>query len=75
MLTQLQKSRSEIIKEYQELPFVEKQLVRRIAADSLIDSGAEEVGSSDVNNEIVCLYNRFGDFSLLLEDYYSNEQY
>lgn len=75
MIKQLQKSRFEILEEYQELLFVERSLIRQIASESLVEAGAEEVGTSDVHNEIINLYNRFGDFELIIEDFYPDQKY
>ena len=75
MIKQLQKSRFEILEEYKELPFIERTLVRQIASQSLVEAGAQEVGTSDVHNEIINLYNRFGDFDLIIEDFYPDQKY
>jgi len=75
MIKHLQKSRFEILEEYKELPFLERSLIRQIASESLVEAGAGEVGTSDVHNEIISLYNRFGDFDLIIEDFYPDQKY
>lgn len=66
----MKKTFQEIIEEYKSLPFVERHLLRRAAADSLIASGADEVGSSDTNHEMVSLYNQHGSFDMVLDSHY-----
>jgi hypothetical protein len=39
---------------------VAQQILRRIASQRLVNSGAEEVGSSDINHELVSMCNEFG---------------
>lgn len=36
-----------------------QKLIRRIASDKLIEEGAEEVGSSDVNHSVYALYQQY----------------
>ena len=49
----MKKTFHEIMEEYKSLPFVERQLMLQAASDFLVEGDAEEVGSSDVNHEIV----------------------
>ena len=51
-----------IMSEYKELGDMMKKMVRNVAVMSLKESGFEEIGSSDVNCEIVNLYNTYGGF-------------
>ena len=69
----MKKTFHEIIEEFKSLPFVERQLMRQVASESLVESGAEEVGSSDVNHEIVSLYNQYGNFDDVLDDKLAKE--
>jgi hypothetical protein len=66
----MKKSFQDIMEEYKALPFVERHLMRRAAADSLVENGAEEVGSSDVNHEMVSLYKQYGSFDMVLDVHY-----
>jgi hypothetical protein len=60
------KSFEEIMTEYKELgPFM-KQGIRNTAVMELREWGAEEIGSSDVNHQIVSLYNSYGGFDEVL---------
>jgi hypothetical protein len=47
-----------IMAAFQKLPVDQRMNIRRYAADSLIGNGADEVGTSDVNHEIVKIYRR-----------------
>jgi len=67
----MKKTFHEIMEEYKSLPFVERHLMRRAAADSLIENGAEEVGSSDVNHEMVSLYKQHGSFDMVIDVHYA----
>lgn len=37
-----------------------QQILRRIAARRIVDKGAEEVGTSDINHELVHMCNEYG---------------
>lgn len=37
-----------------------QQMLRRIAARRIVDKGAEEVGTSDINHELVHMCNEYG---------------
>jgi len=44
-------------------------ILRRIASARLVNGGAEEVGSSDINHELHAMYNEYGgDFDAILLD-------
>lgn len=43
--------------EYNTLPLEMKQGLRQIAVDKLLENGAEEIGSSDVNHALFGLWN------------------
>ena len=58
-----------IMEEYQNLSDTLKQYVRRYAAYVLQDAGFEEIGTSDINNQIVALYNQTGSFDQILTNY------
>lgn len=52
----------DVMKLFSDLDFDLRMKVRRAASKSLVDNGAEEVGSSDINHEIVSLYHQVGNF-------------
>jgi hypothetical protein len=52
----------EIMNEYKALDQMFKQMVRNTAVMELKEWGVEEIGSSDVNCQIVSLYNSYGGF-------------
>jgi len=52
----------EIMNEYKALDQMFKQMVRNTAVMELKEWGVEEIGSSDVNCQIVDLYNSYGGF-------------
>ena len=64
----MKKTREEIIEEYKALPFVDRQLIRQGAADRLKLDGFEEIGTSDISNTVVHIYNDHGSFENYLED-------
>ena len=51
-----------IMTEYKELPISMRIVVRETAVRHLQSMEVEEIGSSDVNCEIVNLYNSYGGF-------------
>ena len=55
-----------IMDSYRELSQTMKWAVRRCASDRLIEDGAEEVGSSDINHAIVALYKECGSFGNII---------
>ena len=52
----------EVMAKFMKLDTVERLTLRHAASKSLVDGGAEEVGSSDINHEIVRLYRQVGNF-------------
>ena len=60
-------TREQVMEQYNALPWVEKQLIRRHAADYLKASGFEEIGTSDISNAVYSLHNQYGDFESILE--------
>jgi hypothetical protein len=52
----------EIMNEYKTLSDSMRTFVRGSAVRSLQSYGVEEIGTSDVNNEIAGLYNTYGSF-------------
>ena len=60
------KTFEEVMAEYKELgPFM-KQGIRNTAVMELKEWGAPEIGSSDINHQIVSLYNSYGGFDEVL---------
>jgi hypothetical protein len=57
-----------IMAAFKELPMDQRMRIRRYAADSLISDGADEVGSSDVNHEIVKIYRRLKRWPVAAEE-------
>ena len=46
-----------------------KLILRRIASMRLVNSGCEEVGTSDINHELHAMFNEYeGDFDVALLD-------
>jgi|LauGreDrversion4_2_1035121.scaffolds.fasta_scaffold69638_3 hypothetical protein len=58
---------NKIIQAYKDLSWVERSLIKEIAVQTLLDQGATEIGTSDVNCSIVSLYNSCGNFSNIVE--------
>ena len=58
---------NKIIQAYKDLPWVERSLIKELAVQTLLDEGATEIGTSDVNCSIVSLYNSYGNFSDIVE--------
>jgi len=58
----------EILEMYKELSWIDRSLIRELAVQSLLDAGATEVGTSDVNCAIVSLYNSHGSFTNIVEE-------
>jgi len=52
----------EVMNEYKKLGPTMHSVVRNIAVKTLQQYGAEEIGSSDVNHQIVSLYNTYDGF-------------
>jgi hypothetical protein len=48
------------MQEYRNLNPKFRELVRREAVQELIDSGSQEVGSSDINHSIYQMYRQYG---------------
>ena len=60
------KTFEEVMAEYKELgPFM-KQGIRNTAVMELKEWNVEEIGSSDINHQIVSLYNSYGGFDEVL---------
>ena len=59
---------NEIIQTYKALPWVERSLIKELAVQTLLDGGATEIGTSDVNCAIVSLYNSRGGFVGVIEE-------
>ena len=55
----------EVMAEYNTLGSMFKKIIRNVASDSLLEMGAQEIGSSDVNHQIVVLYRIHGDFDAI----------
>jgi hypothetical protein len=56
------KTFEEVMTEYRTLSDSMRTFVRGSAVRSLQSYGVEEIGTSDVNNEIAGLYNTYGSF-------------
>jgi len=62
----IRKTFEEVMTEYKELgPFM-KQGIRNTAVMELKEWNVEEIGSSDINHQIVSLYNSYGGFDEVL---------
>jgi len=62
----IKKSFNEIMEEYKTLGDMFKQMVRKTAVMELKEWGVEEIGSSDVNCQIVDLYNSYEGFDNII---------
>ena len=60
------KTFEEVMTEYKAMSPVMQQLVRKTAVMELQEWGFEEIGSSDVNCQIVDLYNSYGGFDNII---------
>jgi hypothetical protein len=58
----INKTFNEVMEEYKNLGDMFKQMVRKTAVMELQEFGFPEIGSSDVNHQIVSLYNSYGGF-------------
>ena len=58
----IKKSFEAVMEEYKQLGDMFKQMVRKTAIMELKEWGVEEIGSSDVNCQIVDLYNSYEGF-------------
>jgi hypothetical protein len=56
------KTFEEIMGEFKTLGDMMQRMVRKTASMELQEWGVEEIGSSDVNGQIVDLYNSYGGF-------------
>ena len=56
----------DIMAEFKKQSDLMKWSVRSYASDVLVQEGAEEVGTSDVNSKIVQLYKELGSFGNIL---------
>jgi hypothetical protein len=56
------KTFEEIMGEYKTLGDMMQRMVRKTASMELQEWGVEEIGSSDINCQIVDLYNSYGGF-------------
>jgi len=53
----------EAMNSYKQRSDIGRQILRRIASARLVRHGAEEVGTSDINHELVQMFNEFdGDW-------------
>ena len=53
----------EAMNSYKQRSDIGRQILRRIASHRLVNRGAEEVGTSDINHELVQMFNEFdGDW-------------
>jgi len=59
---------NKIIQAYKDLSWVERSLIKELAVQTLLDQGAIEIGTSDVNCAIVSLYNSRGGFAGVIEE-------
>ena len=62
----IKKSFEDIMEEYKTLGDMFKQMVRKTAVLELKEWGVEEIGSSDVNCQIVDLYNSYEGFDNII---------
>jgi hypothetical protein len=54
-----------------DLPFVKRQLLRRLAVEKLKDFSFEEIGSSDISNEMFSMWKSYHkSFDAILEDHW-----
>ena len=54
-----------------DLPFEKRQLLRRLAVEKLKDFSFEEIGSSDVSNEMFSMWKSYSkSFDAILEDHW-----
>lgn len=60
------KTHEEIMKEYRALPDMMRGVIRKTAVMELQNWDVEEIGTSDVNCQIVSLYGCFGDWDKIL---------
>jgi len=60
------KSFEAVMEEYKQLGDMFKQMVRKTAILELKEWGVEEIGSSDVNCQIVDLYNSYEGFDNII---------
>ena len=56
------KTFEEVMAEYKTLGDMMQRMVRKTASMELREWGVEEIGSSDINCQIVDLYNSYGGF-------------
>jgi len=61
-----QKTFQEVMSEFKTLGTMMQHMVRNTAKLELKEWGAEEIGSSDVNHQIVSLYNSYGGFDEII---------
>ena len=62
MIKNTTKTFEEVMNEYKKLGPTMHSVVRNIAVETLQQYGVEEIGSSDVNHQIVSLYNTYDGF-------------
>ena len=62
----IKKSFEEVMEEYKTLGDMFKQMVTKTAVMELKEWGVEEIGSSDVNCQIVDLYNSYEGFDNII---------
>jgi hypothetical protein len=54
-----------------DLPFEKRQLLRRLAVEKLKDFSFEEIGSSDISNELFSMWKSYHKiFDAILEDHW-----
>jgi hypothetical protein len=56
--------------DFDRLPFSQQQFIRQIAVGRLKDYSFEEIGSSDVSNEMMTMYKSYGyNLQAILDDF------
>jgi len=63
------KTFDQVMTEFKALTHIMKQACWQYATATLVDAGFNEVGSSDVNHQIVKLYNEHGSFQDMMIQY------
>jgi hypothetical protein len=60
------KTFEEVMAEFKTLGEMMQRMVRNVASMELQEWGAEEIGSSDINHQIVSLYNSYEGFDNII---------
>jgi len=66
MMNTTKKTFEEVMAEFKTLGTMMQHMVRNTAKLELKEWGAPEIGSSDVNHQIVSLYNSYGGFDEII---------